>query len=186
MSGKQIDKDERQSMTVFAALLRTINVGGTGELAMRDLIQLCESAGFRHIRTYIVSGNVVFESDFTTGEVKAVLEGCLLAHAGKAVGVAVRTGAEMAAVAAANPFPDAAPARTVAIFLDAQPAPDALDNLIGWKGEELRVGVREIYVHYGEGMASSKLRIPAAREGTARNMNTVAKLASMAGSSTGS
>ena len=42
------------------------------------------------------------------------------------------------------------------------------------------MGVREIYVHYGDGMADSKLKIPAAKTGTARNLNTVAKLAEMA------
>jgi uncharacterized protein (DUF1697 family) len=46
-------------------------------------------------------------------------------------------------------------------------------------GEEVRLGKREIYVHYGSGMARSKLRIPAAAAGTARNMNTVAKLAEL-------
>lgn len=167
-------------MTVFVALLRAVNVGGTGKLAMRDLTQLCESVGFQSVRTYIASGNVVFESDLTEAEVKAALEAGLLTHAGRAVDVVARTGAEMAAVAAANPFPDAASARTVAIFLDAPPEPGALDTVTGRQGEELRLGVREIYVHYGDGMGSSKLRIPAAREGTARNMNTVAKLASMA------
>jgi uncharacterized protein (DUF1697 family) len=50
----------------------------------------------------------------------------------------------------------------------------------GKKDEELRLGKREIYVHYGEGMGTSKLKIPAVRDGTARNMNTVAKLAAMA------
>ncbi len=44
----------------------------------------------------------------------------------------------------------------------------------------MRLGEREIYVHYGEGMAASKLRIPAAKSGTMRNMNTIAKLAAMA------
>jgi len=45
--------------------------------------------------------------------------------------------------------------------------------------EEMRLGVREIYVHYGAGMARSKLKIPAAKHGTARNMNTIAKIVSM-------
>lgn len=44
----------------------------------------------------------------------------------------------------------------------------------------MRLGTREIYVRYGQGMASSKLKIPAAKTGTARNMNTIAKLAEMA------
>lgn len=166
-------------MTVFVALLRAVNVGGTGKLAMRDLIQLCESAGFERVRTYIASGNVVFESDLAEAEVKARLEGRLLAHAGGTMGVVVRSSAEMAAVTTANPFPDAAPARAVAIFLDAPPASDALGTITGRQGEQLRLGTCEINVQFGQGMANSKLRIPAAREGTARKVNTVTKLASM-------
>jgi len=44
----------------------------------------------------------------------------------------------------------------------------------------MRLGVREIFVHYGSGMGHSKLKIPAAKPATARNMNTVAKLIEMA------
>jgi len=43
----------------------------------------------------------------------------------------------------------------------------------------MKLGKREIYIHYGEGMGSSKLKIPAATHGTARNINTVSKLAEM-------
>jgi uncharacterized protein (DUF1697 family) len=50
------------------------------------------------------------------------------------------------------------------------------------KDEKISLGKREIYVFYGAGMGRSKLRIPAAAAGTARNMNTVAKLAELAAS----
>jgi uncharacterized protein (DUF1697 family) len=132
------------------------------------------------VRTYIASGNVVFDSKASAAGVKGELEARLKVHAGKPVGVLVRTGAEMAAVLKANPFPQAAPNRTVAIFLDAPPPTDALEKAAGLGDEELRLGLREIYVHYGAGMGTSKLRIPAAVAGTARNMNTVAVLARMA------
>jgi uncharacterized protein (DUF1697 family) len=92
----------------------------------------------------------------------------------------VRTAAEMAAVLAANPFPGAATNSTVAIFLDDAPAADALDKVSGQQEEKMALGSREIYVHYGAGMGTSKLKIPAAKHGTARNLNTIAKLASMA------
>ncbi len=164
-------------MTPYVALLRAVNVGGTGKLPMEDLRALCAAAGFAHVRTYIASGNVVFRSDAPEAAVKARLEEALLRYAGKPVGVAVRTGAEMASVLAANPFPSAAPNRTVAIFLDAPPPADLLAGVTGLQTEEIAAGVREIYVRYGEGMGASKLNIPAARAGTARNMNTVAKLA---------
>ena len=91
----------------------------------------------------------------------------------------VRTSAEMAAVLAKNPFPEAPAKWTVAIFLDAPPPRDTLKTLSGRKNEDVRLGRREIYVHYPEGMGISKLKIPAAKTGTAHNMNTIAKLAAM-------
>jgi urocanate hydratase len=104
----------------------------------------------------------------------------LAEYAGKPVGVLVRSADEMAAVLAANPFPAAAPNRVMAIFLDQPAAQNALADVSHRTVEEIVLGRREIYVHYGEGMAGSRLRIPAAKAGTARNMNTVARLAAMA------
>ncbi|MEK6542593.1 MAG: DUF1697 domain-containing protein [Pseudomonadota bacterium] len=167
-------------MTSYVALLRAVNVGGTGKLPMSELKAMAEACGFTKVRTYIASGNVVFDSMLDEAEVKAALETRLAAYAGKAVPVLVRTSEQIAAVLAANPFPDAAPNRTVAIFLDDVPPSDALDIVSGLRGEEMRLGMREIYIHYGGGMAGSKLKIPAAKAGTARNINTVGMLAAMA------
>jgi uncharacterized protein (DUF1697 family) len=167
-------------MTVFIALLRAVNVGGTGKLPMSDLKRLCEKAGFQNVRTYIASGNVVAERNGAETEAKAALEAELGAYAGKPVGVIVRTAAEMAKVVADNPFPDRSASRTVAIFLGHALPPGALKDVKGQANEELRLGPREVYVHYPDGIGRSKLRIPAARNGTARNMNTIAKLAAMA------
>lgn len=166
-------------MSACVALLRAVNVGGTGKLAMTELKAMCEELGFGHVKTYIASGNVVFTSALAEADVQAALQARLHEYAGKPVGVVVRSPAEMAAVLADNPFVDAAPNRTVAIFLDHAPPADALEHAVGWRVEQAQLGVREIYVHYGDGMADSKLRIPAAAAGTARNMNTVAKLAAM-------
>ena len=167
-------------MTAFIALLRAVNVGGTGKLAMSELAAMCAAAGHQGVKTYIASGNVVFASAQPEAAVKADLEARLAAYAGKPVGVMVRTAAEMAAVRDANPFPDAPGNRVVAIFLDQPPPADALDHATGRQGEAMRLGTREVYVFYGDGMADSKLKIPVAKAGTARNLNTVAKLAAMA------
>jgi len=167
-------------MTTYAALLRAVNVGGTGKLPMSELRAMCASVGFSNVRTYIASGNVVFESKLSEKSVKAKLERCLETYAGKPVGVLVRTGAELAVVLANNPFRSAAPNQTVAIFLDAPPPADLIDSVSGQQTEEIAVGTREIYVYYKDGIARSKLKIPAAGTGTARNMNTVAKLAEWA------
>jgi uncharacterized protein (DUF1697 family) len=164
----------------FVALLRAINVGGTGKLPMSELKAICEELGFTKVRTYIASGNVVFDSPKSEPVVKAALEKRLEAYAGKPVGVIIRSAAEMAEVAAKNPFPKAKPNFTVAIFLDRAPPAGTLAGIGGRLDEEIRLGRREIYVHYPSGIGKSKLVIAAAKSGTARNMNTVATLAEMA------
>jgi uncharacterized protein (DUF1697 family) len=85
----------------------------------------------------------------------------------------------MVGIVRENPFAEHPGNRTVAIFLDQKPPLDALDRLSGRNDEEASLGKREIYVFYPSGMGRSKLQIPAARDGTARNMNTIAKLAEM-------
>jgi uncharacterized protein (DUF1697 family) len=167
-------------MPVFVVLLRAVNVGGTGKLPMSDLKRLCEQAGFRNVRTYIASGNAVAGRDGSEADAKAALVSELRAYAGKPVGVIVRTAAEMSKVVANNPFPDRPAGLTVAIFLGHAPPLDAFKAVKGQANEEMRLGEREIYVHYPDGMGRSKLRIPAASDGTARNMNTITKLAAMA------
>jgi uncharacterized protein (DUF1697 family) len=167
-------------MGAFVAVLRAVNVGGTGKLPMSDLKEICEELGFGAVRTYIASGNVVFSSRKSEAAIKAALEKRLETYAGKPVGVLVRSAAEMAQVLADNPFPKAAPNRTMAVFLDRAPPADTLAGIRGQRDEEIKLGRREIYIHYGAGMGSSKLVIAAAKTGTARNMNTVATLARMA------
>lgn len=167
-------------MTAFVALLRAVNVGGTGKLPMATLKSLCVDCGFADVATYIASGNVVFTTRKSEAAVQKALAAALAEYAGKPVGVLVRTAAEMAEVLANNPFADAPPNRVVAIFLDAPPPAGCLAAASHVKEEKMALGTREIYVHYGDGMADSRLKIPAAAAGTARNINTVAKLAQMA------
>jgi len=167
-------------MGAFVALLRAVNVGGTGKLPMSELKAMCEELGFGGVRTYIASGNVVFSSRKPEATIKTALEKRLETYAGKPIGVLVRSAAEIAQVLSDNPFPKAKPNRTVAIFLDSKPPADTLAGVRGRKDEEIRLGRREIYVHYGDGMGQSKLVIPAAKTGTARNINTIATLVTMA------
>jgi uncharacterized protein (DUF1697 family) len=169
-------------MTTYVALLRAVNVGGTGKLPMSDLRARCEAAGFASVRTYIASGNVVFTSDLPADDAQRRLEEELARYAGKPVGVAIRTAAELAAVLSRNPFPDANPSRVLVTFLATPPPPDAAERASGGTSEEIVLGKRELYVYYGDGMGASKLKIPAAKDGTARNINTVAKLVEMSAS----
>lgn len=167
-------------MNVHVALLRAVNVGGTGRLPMRELVAMCEDAGFADVRTYIASGNVVLRSSLDETGVRQALGQRLQEYAGKPVGVLVRSASEIAGVVARNPFPDAAGNRVVALFLDGSLPADPLDGVTGRRDEQLALGRREIFIHYGAGMADSRLRIPGSAQGTARNLNTVARLAAMA------
>jgi uncharacterized protein (DUF1697 family) len=166
-------------MTAYVALLRAVNVGGTGKLPMAELRAMAEGLGFTSVRTYIASGNLIFESDLGEAEVKAALEVRLEAYAGKPVPVLVRTAAEMAAVRAGDPFPDAHGSRHLVYFFDAPPPLDTLETVRDKAGERLALGVREIYVDYGAGIRDTRLKFSVMKNGTARNMNTVEKLVGM-------
>lgn len=168
-------------MTEYVALLRAVNVGGTGKLPMTTLAQMCETAGFEKVKTYIASGNVVFRSDRSEYQVRSALEDQLNAYSGKRVGVIIRTATEIADALARNPFADAPSSRVMVLFVDGALPADPLDGVTGIKNEEVRLGKRELFLSYPDGMANTRLRMPSDKHGTARNMNTVAKLADMAG-----
>lgn len=167
-------------MAGFVALLRAINVGGTGKLGMSDLREMCEAAGFRNVRTYIQSGNVVFTSSLAEAKVKGKLEQALAKKLGKPVGVLLRSGAELAALERANPFGSAPRNRVVVLFLEEAPPKTALANLSIPGPEVVKPHGRELFIHYPDGQGRSKLKLPFAKTATARNLNTVVKLAAMA------
>jgi uncharacterized protein (DUF1697 family) len=167
-------------MWSYVALLRGVNVLGSAPLRMRDLVCLCEEAGHSNVRTFIASGNAVFRSSATEAEVRAGLETRLAGLAGKPIRVHVRRADEMQAVLRGNPWPQAPGSQAMAIFLDAPATPAMLEGVKNQAPNEfLALGRRELYVWYGSGQGQSKMRIPAAQWGTARNMNTVAKLAAL-------
>ncbi|APH55173.1 putative cytosolic protein [Granulibacter bethesdensis] len=167
-------------MTGYVALLRAVNVGGTGKLPMTALTLMCEMIGFEKVKTYIASGNVVFQSENTEQQVRSALEEQLYMYAGKSVGVIVRTADEIADTLARNPFTDSPGNRVMVLFVDGVLPTDPLDHVTGLRNEQVRLGKRELFVLYPDGMANTRLRIPLEKSGTARNMNTVAKLAEMA------
>src|SRR5271155_5168474 len=164
----------------YIALLRAVNVGGTGKLPMADLKAMCVGADFAEVETYIASGNVVFTSPSDAASAASILQSMLLEYAGKPIGVIVRSAREMADILNANPYPSHDPKHTYVLFLDAPPTQNALDTVTGQDGEEMRLGKREIYIAYPNGMGSSKLKIPAGKTGTARNLNTVRALVEIA------
>ncbi len=165
---------------VYVALLRGINVGGKGKLAMSDLRDICERTGFDCAKTYIQSGNVAFKSSLPERQVKAKLEKALTTRMGRPAVALVRTPAELRAAIRRNPFKEAAPRQLLVLFLDEAPPKNALDRLRIPGREKVELAGRELFIHYPDGMGHSKLAHPLFDIGTGRNLNTVEKLATMA------
>ena len=175
-------------MGTHVALLRGINVGGKCSLPMRDLTRLFTEAGAANVRTYIQSGNVVFEAEDVSacaGQVtKAIVQG--FGYTGRIV---LRTAAEMIAAAKSNPFLKAgAPeARLWTYFLADVPSAVDLKTLDPERSapDAFAVVGREVYLRLPDGMARTKLTnvyfdTKLKTVSTARNWNTVMKLAGMA------
>ena len=166
-------------MTAYVALLRAVNVSGTGKLPKEDLKAMGEACGFDNVRTFINSGNLLFTSELGEAEVHGRFAKAVEEYFRRPVKVLVRSAAEMAEAAAANPFPDDRPAGVMANFIDDKPAQAMLDEARDVRGERMALGPRLIYVSYGQGIADSRLKLPALKQGTARNMNSVAKIAEL-------
>ena len=165
-------------MTSFVALLRAVNVGGR-KLLMTDLKRIGDELGFADARTFIASGNLLFESDEGEAAVAKRVGDALEAHAGKRIPIFVRSAREMAATAADNPFTDDKPSRVMAHFIDEEPDQAMIDAARDAAGERIALGLRCLYVSYGEGIGTSKLKLPAVKHGTARNLSSVAKMAEL-------
>lgn len=146
---------------------------------MEELRAIGVACGFARVRTFIASGNLLFESAEPEAEVKALLELRLAAYAGKPIQVFVRTAAEMADIVAADPFPDAHPSRHLVYFQDLAPTPELIAACRDVNGERLALGTRELYVDYGDGIRFTKLKIPGKTDRTGRSINTVRKLAAL-------
>ncbi len=174
--------------TTVIALLRGINVGGHNKLPMARLREIAADVGFVDVRTYIQSGNLVASTDLDAEVAGDVLAVAIREVTGLAVPIIVRTAQQWADVIAANPFADAPDPGTKVhvIFLpaSASAAIEAFD-VSGFAPESLAVVGSEIYLHLPDGMGRSKLavvvnRLPDAAAGTARNWNTVLRIAALA------
>ena len=166
-------------MTAYVALLRAVNVGGR-QLKMDDLKRIASGLALESPRTFIASGNLLFRSDEGEAAIKRALEAALAEHLGAPVDVMIRTAAALAQTLSANPFADEPGSKVAAIFFDEAPGGDAVARAKNVAGERLAPGKREIYVHYPHGQGRSKLRLGTRAPGTARNINTVARLAELA------
>lgn len=173
-------------MALNVALLRGVNVGGGNRIAMADLRALAGDLGWRDVRTVIASGNLLFRADGTTAELARQLEDGLEAGLRKAIPVLVLPGADVLAVVAGCPFA-VEPGNTVhGFFLWSEPKVDHRALRALKAGDEtLVVEGRMAWLHAPSGLARSDLaqrmdRVLTGTEMTARNLNTIRKLADLA------
>ena len=171
------------------ALLRAVNVGGR-KVVMAELRDLLAGMGLEEPRTLLASGNAVFRSDAPAAELEGAIEAAVQECFGLHSDVMIRTPAECAAALAEGPFQaeaKAAPQYAYVMFLKAAPsaaAVAALKAAVEPMPEGVEVSGREAWLHYPEGAGRSKLtNVLIERKlgvrGTARNWNTVGKLAGL-------
>jgi uncharacterized protein (DUF1697 family) len=179
---------QSESVPTHVALLRGVNVGGHGKLAMPLLREVLQGAGCRAVATYVQSGNAVFLPPVPASDDLAGLLRHRLAEAcGFDVPVMVRQAGDLDRLVAGLPFTDEDPTRIHVAFLDAPPAPALSDALAhqAAPSEQFEVSGCEIYLHLPDGMGRARMPRAFARAGappvTVRNWRTVLVLAGMTG-----
>jgi uncharacterized protein (DUF1697 family) len=175
-------------LTVYIALLRSVNVGGNGRLVMADLREMAEGLGHTNVRTLVATGNLIFESKRKTpARLEKELEDAALKRLDLTVDIIVRTAKEWAAVVEANPFPEMAkddPSHLVVMAMKKKPTAAGVEAVrAAVKGPEVvEAAGRELYITYPSGIGTSPLSGAVIERrlgmrGTARNWNTVTRIA---------
>jgi uncharacterized protein (DUF1697 family) len=115
-------------MTAYVALLRAVNISGTGKLPKDDLKAMGEACGFGSVRTFIASGNLLFTSELGEAEARQLITNQADKYFGRHVPVFIRSAEEMAQVVKRNPFAADPPNWTFAFFFDEEPVQAMLDE----------------------------------------------------------
>lgn len=176
-------------MTRYVALLRGINVG-KNPLSMERLRELCVELGFQSVRTYVQSGNVLFDARGSASKLSKELERQLAGEVRLPVTVILRTIAELETVLACNPFlKDKAIDRSKlhVTFLASAATKDASAKLASIEAgpDRYHIAGKEVFLYCPEGYGRTKLSNNAIEKrlsvrATTRNWNTVSKLCAMA------
>ena len=175
------------SSTRYVVLLRGINLGKARQVAMPRLREVLTERGHLEVRTHLRSGNVILDSPLGEKKLAADVRGAIEAEFGFEVPVVIRTGGEIAAVVTDDPFATEAtdPARYLVTFMAEEPPKDKVDALPKADVGDYLVRGRELYLWLPDGIQNTPLAswkwdqllgVP----GTARNWNTVTKLAELA------
>ena len=176
-------------MATYIALLRGINVGGKNSLPMKELVSVMEEMGLKNVRTYIQSGNAVFQSALkNTSKLAAPLAAEIKKRVGFEPHVQLLEFDALASAIASNPFPDAEsePASLHLFFLASSPTNPDLKKLNGIKApsEKFHLVDQLFYLHAPEGIGRSKLAAGAEKilgvPMTGRNWKSVCSIRDLA------
>src|SRR6266704_5592400 len=143
-------------MSVMVSMLRGVNVGGHNKIKTTELKALYESMGFQNVRTFIQSGNVVFESkERGDDKLSKKISNAIEKKFGFCPEVITRTAEEMREIVKRNPFakrPDVEPAKLLIVFLASDPGKAARDAVAKIEAkEELKPIGSEIYIYFPDG-----------------------------------
>ena len=171
---------------MHVALLRGVNVGGKHSLPMKDLVEIFVGAGCADVRTYIQSGNVVFNAPKALlKKLPALIAQEITARFGFQAPVILRSSEQLAKTVRANPFLHAGEAEKMlhVLFLADLPDPNAVASLDANRspGDRFHVLEHEVYLHLPNGAGNSKLtnayfESKLSTRSTGRNWGTVLKL----------
>jgi uncharacterized protein (DUF1697 family) len=169
-------------VTTWVALLRAVNLGARNKVPMAELRTLLERDGLADVRTYIQSGNVVFDSAGRRSAIARRLEETIAAGFGVTTTAILRTADELAGIVAAHPF-GTDTSQTYVSFLASAPAAKAVERLaaLDHGSERVVVAGTEAYLNYPQGygraqLSGARLEKLLGVPGTVRNWRTVEKI----------
>lgn len=180
-------------MPAYIALLRAVNLGGYGKIAMTDFRKLLEGLGYKNVQTYIQSGNAVFDVPGSAANVGAAIAAGIEKLMGAPVDVMIRTHDDLSRLIAANPFAKEAAANGALVhvgFLAGHAGTGAEAALRGIvekypsRRDRYHLAGEHIYFHLPDGAAETKFSGKSLDKAvgvavTGRNWNTVLKLHEM-------
>jgi uncharacterized protein (DUF1697 family) len=187
--GQEIKWQMSYKMPTYVALLRGVNVSGKKLIKMADLQWHFESCGAVNVRTYIQSGNVIFEHGTAHATFQNTLEQHLAVRLGYTVPALIKTAKEFAAIAQANPYDTRLPEfgkKMFVCFFANPPTVAAVQSIQSLVNDDERLVVigDAGYAYYANGLGRAKLSstVIERKLGTAtlRTWNTVTALLEMA------
>lgn len=175
-------------MAVYIALLRGINVGGKNMVKMPELKNMLETMGLGQVKTYIQSGNVVFESAQSAELLRERIEREFQSRFGFSVTIVLRTAEQWRQLIENCPFQQTALSEGQSIhisLLTEEPSPEVLRILSEANDgmDEYEVLDQQVYFLFRQSVLDSRLAKGLQKLGntvTSRNLNTIVKLDSMA------